>query len=247
MKNFIQTISFIFALTLSLPLSAQQSSIKFIPGKILWGPRQLSFSFERAITDKLSANFGFSGMIPINLTNGALTVDSTTFATDNFTIGDGSIGGMTITPALRFYPGGRAIRGFYIEPFLRYFRYALRGNGVYQDFVAGNSDVDVRYRFQGFGLGGALGYQWVISDVITIEWLGGFGVAFSGINVRGDVSGPLENDVDQFIADLNEQLEGLPVVNQVAQSNTGGTDIQIGIPGITWPILRSSLAIGFAF
>lgn len=231
---------------LCLPLAAQQNVIKVAPGKLI--SRNLALTYERVLSDNRSVSIDLHNFFrrdPIGQFSTALDE----FNTDTFNVSNLSFGGFTLTPNYRHYFGGRAPRGFYFSPFLRFFQYTGTWALDYQGVNAEEVMLDGRLRFRGLGGGLSVGFQFLIADRVSIDWHGGLGLTVAGLRHRGDLD--LQNvasaDVQAFEDQMNLYIEeNLGFINQRIDLEEG-LGVNFRIPGLLWPVLRSSLALGVAF
>ncbi|MDX1907436.1 MAG: DUF3575 domain-containing protein [Bacteroidia bacterium] len=232
----------ILVLVSGLSASAQQNAIKVTPIRLLG--RQLHLGYERALTDKMSV--GLSGMtfFPFQFDDG--TIANANLNTANTEISSGTLKGYSVTPELRFYPGSKgAMRGFHAEPFVRHYAWTLGTEGEYTD-GADVSQVATDLRLSGTGLGVSIGFQGIVGDVFVIDWFIGGGATASRVRVSGAVDGPLEEDVQAYIDDLNASIGAVPGLgNNLIKGDAESFNFKSSFVAI--PVLRTGLSIGVAF
>ncbi|MEO0897632.1 MAG: DUF3575 domain-containing protein [Bacteroidota bacterium] len=233
-----------FFLMSVVSLSAQQNVLKISPGKLI-SVRSLSVSAERAIEGHHSAAFGFNAMIPWNALNTADLIGISTSG-NSWSLQEANLEGFTLTPEYRYYFQEDAPIGFYGGVFLRYYRY--RANGQLNLDINSISDASFAssFRLQGIGGGIEMGYQKVWDNGITIDFNVGIGVAGAGLRLSGDFTNVAQEDIEPAISQINEFLDGIPLVN-AQLPNEDRLTINRRIASGVLPIARSNLSIGFAF
>ncbi|MDX2285426.1 MAG: DUF3575 domain-containing protein [Bacteroidia bacterium] len=246
----MKTRLFGFALLMALSVSAiaQSNVIKITPLRLL--TRQVNVGYERKITDKLSIGLNGGFYIPFSSSDSALFGQIDFSNGGDVAVQQSSFGGLTVTPELRVYFSQKgALRGFHLDPFLRYFNYNIGVDGVYQDPTEGNSDISSKFRFSGGGAGLSLGFQGIVADIISIDWFIGGGAGVGGFRLDLSAEGPLEDDIDSYVddvrAELNAQLPGLG--DRLVQESSVADGYRFRIPAGVVPIFRTGLAVGIAF
>jgi hypothetical protein len=148
----MKKITLIFAcLALAGSLFAQSEKKNIIKTNIL-SPllRTFHLNYERAFTEKISGQLGFLYFAGFNQ-------------------GDTRFNGFGVTPEVRFYPGGKALTGFFLGLSPRY--QSLKLEIDYND-VNGNNATD-KATLSSIGAGLVLGGQWIFGDIVSLEVLGG--------------------------------------------------------------------------
>lgn len=144
-----------------------------------------NFSYERAITEKSSFQIGgLIGSIGIGTTNSGESLRYTGFG---------------VTPEFRFYLAGPGnMRGFYVAPHL-----LLRNYNVSGTYVDNQGEFKSTANLLSFGGGATLGYQFIFSDVFSLEFLGGpqyRGLSFSATaEGRSDDQGVQEESINGLL------------------------------------------------
>jgi len=108
-----------------------------------------------------------------------------------------------------------------------------------------NSLIDGKTHVSGIGGGFGLGTQKVWDSGFLIDWNVGVGVAIMSGSMVGTVVGPINDDIPGFVQDMAEALSRIPLVN--AELTNTGDDLDARGSGIPWPILKTQVAIGYAF
>ena len=86
-----------------------------------------------------------------------------------FSISDTKFTGFGITPELRFYPGGDALHGFFVGPYLRYQNFKLSSPGYTYNSSGSTTATTNEATLNTFGGGANLGYQWVFGEHFVLE------------------------------------------------------------------------------
>ncbi len=213
---------------------AQENVAKLGLTPFLFGNTNLNY--ERAIGERFSINAKLGFGIPSN--NVPLTGSS------GGQISDGRYRAFEATPELRIYSKKKgALRGFYWGPWLRYRQWSISGT---DDFTTYQTSVDAS--LSTFNGGILLGAQWLINDVISIDW-SFFGLGLGVYNLRGElISDDPSVDWEQVRrdveAEIGESLDNIPGLDFDASNEGGRVAVSLPFPSVAF---RSSLAVGIAF
>jgi hypothetical protein len=137
---------------------------------------QAEFSFSRFISLALGASYLPKRGVPDFIYDLQRNPYNSYFSSPIFE-------GRMITPELRFYPFGRAPKGFYIAAYLQYAHYVAHQTVSYQDFSSQGAPTYsalATHDYKGTTYGLMIGKQWVIAKYLTIDWWivgGGYGKA----------------------------------------------------------------------
>lgn len=239
--------NFFLALLLSfsaLPLAAQRNVVKFTPLRLAVG--SLNGAYERVLSDHVSLGLGANASFLYG--NSDFVFDTEVIEGSNFAYSSSDLNGLTLTPEAKIYVGGNAPRGFYLNPFVRYLGYTQTGSGTYTGSAGEVSSVNLRTRFSGGGAGFGIGAQWLIADMISIDWYGGLGLAVTGVGVSATGQGALFNDAQAFVDEINAQIDQIPFVGpRFDVADIVDNELRARAGGIPFPILRTGLAVGIAF
>ncbi len=123
-----------------------------------------SLFYERELIDLMSAQMGVGYL--------------------NYKIEETKFKGLTLTPELKFYIRNNAIDGFYMAPYLRYFKY---------DYEEGEDSGEGS--FAAFGGGVAFGRQWIMKKGFVMDLFFGGHYTDGSINI---VSGEEPEDITKF-------------------------------------------------
>jgi hypothetical protein len=199
--------------------------------------QNLSFQFERAVSNKVSLALGVSFMPERNV--------------PSMIVGDGqdisriSLSDFSVTPELRWYPttGDGAPQGFYFAPYIRYTRFSMT---MPHTNVKSGKEFTLNGTFTGMGAGLMIGYQWLISDKFSVDWWL-MGVHGGSASVNLVIDSPDLNDPTLDKDDLTRTLGNmdLPMSDTPEVTYSGSTaTIKFAAPYIGF---RPGLTIGYAF
>lgn len=202
-------------------------------------------SYERALGERASLRLAV-GITPTRQIPGSNILRSLLIQNpDDSNFGmNGTYVRVSVTPELRGYLGKKgAPNGFYGSLFGRY---------GYHNIVAPYSiplrqstiDTEASLRIQVFGMGLGIGYQWLINQVISLDFYAGGGLSYTGFRLQVFDENLTQEGYEALFEALAEELkvnldpEDLPRFI----TNRGLT---IRAP-LVLPILRVGLGIGFA-
>lgn len=206
-------ICFLFA---STAIFGQKNAVKLVlaPGKLVTA-NNVGLAYERKLTDSFTAslkfNFSTKNAAPLS---GALTEfakDQLDSANANADIFNNKFKSSGLTLELRFYTGGKALKGFYLAPY-----FGLQ-TGTFENFdfdfadkvnpsITHRGNVDMGFNFIGGGIG--IGNQWTIADKISIDilWLG-LGVGSTNFGVTGTELPGDEIDFEEIDKDVQAFID----------------------------------------
>lgn len=226
---FVPLIALIsFATTYS-----QENVVKVGLGGLVFG--NLKAGYERIISDNQSLTINAGMLIPRELP-GFIEIDSELEDIDS------ELSSFSLSAEYRFYTGDNvAPRGFYLAPYARLNNFSFKFNDVYD-----GNEATVDSDFSTLGIGLQLGYQWVISDLVTIDWY------FFGLGLDRDVySAKFTSDEQGFdYAELEEdirtEVEDIPIIGKNFELETGDDYVKCET-SFLFPGLRAGLSIGIIF
>ena len=206
-------------------------------------------SYERAFNDNMSGALTVSympgrGLPFVSLFEGA-GGDST--LTSPFK--DMTISGVGIMPEFRFYTSSSddAPRGFYVGPYLKYSSIKLTSSFTDTYFDVNNvkqtGTIGLIGKYSAVGGGISIGYQWLISDVVSIDWtfIGlGYGNAKVSMTISSDDLDT--SDLEAEAIDLEADIAGFGTATITVEPNSVTISAKRG-----WPVLRGGITLGFAF
>lgn len=169
--------------------------------------------------------------------------------------------GRAITGEIRYYPGKKiekqAPRGFYLAPYIRSAKYEVSSQYVYKNSSNNpaswpKGSLDVKFSALGYGL--SCGYQWVISNHISIDWTI-VGAHYGKSKISGSFSSPeLPNTLGEDVstinidADLNDAYPFNGTHASITYSTASGVgEATFDLTKVNWYGLRTAISIGFAF
>lgn len=220
--------------------------------------RNLNFSFEQKLYDKFSVKCGLGYMLPGKLPWLGI---SKSFMGDNETEGyleialdNLRISAINLTPEIRFFPKGKALKGLYMGPYAKYADYMFKSSYTsdvdYTDNGSSYTKQDVVFELTGHlrkvGAGIVIGYQWIISEKFSVDLcLFGPGLVYAFASSTVDSPEfPSSRDIGEFTA---EELSNIPDilgkidVEQLSRTSAKGT----------WnrflPVCRFNLSVGIVF
>lgn len=189
---------FVLALTATIAVTAQDNIVKLGLDGLSSG--KINLEYERVINDRQSANVRFGVYIPRHF---PYDLEYQT----GFRVQNDRISGFTFNPEYRFYGKKKdAPQGFYTGLGFNIGSYSIGADHNYEGAMTIN-----KLKLGLVGVGVQFGYQWVINDMITIDW------AFIGLRVnRFKVAGEsyceeediidyvgVKEDIDEFIYDFS--------------------------------------------
>jgi hypothetical protein len=201
----------------------------------------ISLIYERGIIPRVSAGIGvgykYKGTLPslLNIENSEIIVDF------------GDITGFSITPEAKYYlracdPG--KLEGFYVG---LYFRYTGYQSGADFEYIPESSPTEYYYsdiHMNEFGVGIQLGYQMIIKERFSIDFLL-IGPRFSSYKLGYEFDKPPS---EQFLNDLSDAL------NEVVDRFGFDYNVDINQEGeakanssFSFANVRFGLSLGFAF
>lgn len=220
-------------------------------------PLQYEFSFHKNLSAALGINV-FN--LPKRIRNQIISEDDGSGeGLTNF-----KIGGWSITPEFRFYPGKKekhqAPHGFYLAPYFRYSKTNISGDFVSNLPDPNNSNVErpvttnMALGLGGYSMGLMIGSQWLIGKHFVIDWwiLG----AGSG---KGRLTAELSQDAFVFSSseqdELRETLENsfeniaLPGYGSITpEVTTNETGAKLTLRGVPMTSVRAfGLSLGIYF
>lgn len=247
-KVFNIALGIVFMLLLVFPKSThaqyRYNVIKITPIK-LGIQRALAFSYERVFHEKQSVGMGFLGVFPWNALNTAGLVGINSSG-DRWELETLRFSGLTLSPEYRFYLMEDAPEGLYAGVFGRYFQYKATTSLNFDLDANTTGNLLADFRFRGIGLGVEVGYQKVWDNGFTFDYHLGAGAAFAGLRLQGQLNDVLPDQIEDAITQVNDFLNQIPILNVVVP-NQENLAVNTPVAAGAWPILRSSLSIGYAF
>ncbi len=263
----MKLLRLLFALVMvgafSVPAVAQNHVIKLTPLKLLGPVRNLQLGYEGVVSEKVSLGVDVKIALPrtTDLSGSSLTSDDAGqdigFEINNGVItfdevsGESGIldeirfSGISVTPQARFYLGAKeAPEGFYLNPWVRFFRYNSETEVTWVE-PAGTSDIVSGFSYGGFGFGGSLGWQWFLGEHVVLDWNLGLGGLFARVGASGSVTGQLENDIQAAENRVNEWF--LQNYDTDPQISFDSNSFDLKSTYFLLPVFRTNLSLGYAF
>lgn len=230
-------------LALFLPATAQQNKnvIKVnVPGLLL---TQVNPGLEVAVGDKVSLGVWVNWLPDRDLG----FIDNALEAEDAGFIGDFALGGFSVTPELRFYPGNKrpAPHGFFIGPYATYGSYGIEAP---YEFTPSSTNESITADSRGFidfyGGGFIIGNQWLIGENFVIDLFGGLGIvgARAGISIKDDRLELL--DYEEIRDELEQEIDiDSDHITFFAENNKAG----FRTTSVLLPHGRFGFSLGYSF
>lgn len=166
--------------------------------------------------------------------------------------GDITPKGLFVNPYFRYYTS-KAMTGFYLEAFARYYNYTFL---VPYDYDKNNRKIRANLDGTATGTGGGLGLgvQLALASHVYMDINGGFGMA-SG-NVHLETNDPnldaadyqnIKHNIENHVEDSDIQIFLLDKVISGLEANADATSAWGDIKNQVFPITRFGIAIGYAF
>lgn len=154
--------------------------------------------------------------------------------------------GIGFTPEIKFYTSSErdAPRGFYIAPYMRYAAYGVSSEFRYRNDDLSIAHISIDGNSTSIGGGVAMGVQFVISDLIAIDWaifaLGGA----SGKTVVNVHEQDLQEDLYTMITEDFEDVERF--YGSYTVENISDNEVKVTAKGLL-PCIKMGLSIGIVF
>jgi hypothetical protein len=233
----MKKIFFVIAFLLTVSVFAQENNIKLGIGGIAMG--DYSLSYERLITPKstINANFGY-----LNLEWGALPVVSLSDISSDVKLNQIK-SGLHSSIDYRFYAGKKDnLRGIYFAPYVRYWDYKF----VMDDEIDGTI-FDINTKVWSIGLGFQMGYQWLVSDKISIDWYFlGFGAEWLNTSAAYVTQNGSAFNYSTIEDDVLGVFDGFTFVEKRLTTEPVDDRLKINLP-VWLPGVKTGISIGYAF
>jgi len=269
MKKYALAILFVSGIVAFA--SAQKNVIKLKPLKTIGSavlgatPILIEAGYERKLIPALSAqlNVGFSLENDVAVP-GFLTSAQEKSVLSKLGLNQLAMKSFSFTPAVRFYPGMRAPKGFFLEGYFKYTN--LSGSSPFNydyemsvtDPNSGNQidityplDVNYSNKFNLVNYGLAIGNQWLLAqDHLSIEIMW-FGIGWGSMRQDHSINGQLIEE-DKLRKIINEEMaeaghppypenEPVPDVGYDDVANKFGLDVVAQIENI--PVVGSNVEV----
>lgn len=229
-----KTILLSFALLLSVSLFAddkdkkgdlpeKKNAVKLNLTSLVY--KNIAVQYERALGPKIAVACQIR-LMPKGSLPFANSFDQA--AGDSVDISAIKVGSFAITPEFRFYPR-KAMKGFYLAPYLRYRNISLEAPIKYTDDNNKTETLTLDGKFSSFGGGLMIGSHFNIGKSFSLDWFI-LGVHFTStkMNLSGKASGVNLSQTEQ--QDLKKEIDASLVDNKfiknaVVSVNAQGADL----------------------
>jgi len=152
-----------------------------------------------------------------------------------------SIKGFGIAPEYRIYTSKKALKGFYLAPYIQYKNFSTKFDGEVDGYYG-----TLKTTYNNVGIGFQLGAQWLIKQRVSIDWYFlGLGANRSNIKMRLTSNDP-NIDFREYEKDAEEILRDIPFLEDKVESSSGSNYGEVKA-GLILPALRGGLSLGIAF
>ena len=211
-----------------------ENVIKIHPLNYIYG--SLSLGYERALDEKNSIDIGIG--IPIEKPfYGEL---AKAVINDEYTVDESTVSNFHLRAAYRHYTGKQlAPKGFYLEPYLKYqtLKPYLKG-------WSGDDDGELEGKYSSFVGGFQIGYQFLISKTVTLDWYFlGFEAGIGNI----DFTGKSSTNLEKYKQDIENGVDGVPYYGDKIKVETVDDHIEVTAKNMFMPLFRSGFSLGIAF
>lgn len=204
------------------------------------------FEYEHMLNEKNAFEFGIG--IPTSRT--FVNKYGMSWSEDE-NISNDKLGIFSLRAAYRHYTGKSMLpKGFYIAPYIRYQGISASADNVRTiDYGQENSSYDENYdaKIHTIGAGCQLGYQFLISETITLDFFFfGFEAGLGSIDANVYVSDP--NEVTYVYDDIRDAVNDLPSIwSNHIDVTSGNNNINIKGKNLFTPMYRGGFSLGIAF
>lgn len=223
------------------PEPIRRNVIKFNPTPMmLWNIKNVTFSYERILNTKQSFTVGLGYLVFDNLLGDTIL--------NTYKVNTREKSGLNFSCEYRFYMNKRNSRpipdGLYLSPFFSAYLYQFK-NGLDVIQSQAGDFAQLSGGFYAFNFGGALGYQFVLWERMTLDLvLVGPAVTYYGgkLNIKGEIN--LE-EIKEINEDLyNKIIEKYPMADGVLVDETFKQNGKVNILSVGY---RYLLQIGYRF
>ena len=238
-------VTFLLAICF-IAVSAQtekKNIIKIYPISPFFGKTTLGY--ERVINEQSSVTFNLGLPTGVHIDN-YLSSNSS----EGFDPKDGKLKGLLIMSGYRLNLSKRgAPLGFYFEPFLKYEKFDLDILGSFIDDERDMFEGSLKGDYSAFGLGVQFGAEWLISDVVSVDFtiigteakLGTLELLYT------DLSGGV--DIHDVYTELEDAIDNVPIIGnkiELSKDENKGL-VAMKLPKQFVPGLRFTFSLGIAF
>jgi hypothetical protein len=223
-----------FALFFSIPVLAfSQGFMQTHVAKVGITPlmfRSIALNYEFAFNEEKSISIHGGFTMPHSLPSG-------------LDLEDNEFNGFFIMPEYRMYKSFKhAPGGFYLAPYARFNRYntSVRMIDFYQE-----NDGDLEASLTNFGVALQLGYQFFLSDRITLDvYFFGAGLFYNMTKTKITPDDP--NLTEEFKQEIDNASVDIPLLGKKMEIDNKGDHVLITAPFLS-PGIRIGASLGIAF
>lgn len=213
--------------------------IKLAPASLLAG--KIGFGGEINDGDKTSCTI-YAGMPYASTFNWTIDGTARTLTTKTYSVMAG----------YRVYVGKKNLQGFYIEP---YFKCVDNKISTSAEYMIGKSNMNfnITSNYHGVGIGGQLGYQFLIAKKISIDW---YLIGPEANSCKYEfLARPMNNvmvwdevAIDDARIELTRFVRDIPVIGEKTSINVNGDarTVNAVYRGLM-PGFRTGISFGFRF
>lgn len=233
-KNLLKLLMTNSLLILILAATGQDNIIKTSISGYLLGDFSLSFERQTYENQSIQLRFGyFQPTLSPFISEKTLTPSEYTFVD--------SKGSPQASIEYRFYTKREGLTGFYLGPYFRY--YSI--NADYTDVIKENT-FNVDGSINSFGLGVQLGYNWIINDIVSIDF-SFFGAGIDKNTVKLIYTHNSAGfDYNTIVNDVNEVFKDVRYLEKRLKNEVSADNLTTKIPFL-FPGLKAGVTIGIVF
>jgi hypothetical protein len=198
--------------------------------------RKLNLEYEYAFTDNMSGNMRLGILFPQHL-----PYDLEYYA--GYRVAEDRLSGISLNPTFRFYNKNHdAPEGFYTGLGFNYGRYKIKGNHNYEGSFTENV-IHVSF----VGAEAQFGYQWIIADLITIDW-GFIGIRLNRLGIEGasTCDDPGVVDYVEMKSDVDKAMDDVPLYGNNLELVAGQNFMHASAHAF-FPYFTMNLSVGIKF
>lgn len=233
LKNYV----LLFLMLAGMVVNAQDHVIKAgLTGAILG---DINFGFEQKLNDKSSLQFRFGYFDPTL----SVAIPEKAFTPKAYSLLESS-GGINTSVEYRFYLSKKkGLQGFYVAPYLRYFNQKM----LFDDEIEGYT-FSVDTKLSTIGMGGQLGYQWIVNEVFTLDlFFFGIGGDFYKAEIKYELDPePSGFNYSMVTSHVDDVFKDIDYLHKKLDHNVND-DNHTSILPFFFPGFRAGISVGVAF
>ena len=242
-KKFLVTFLLAMSIIAASAQTEKKNIVKLFPVSPFFGKTTLGY--ERVINEQgsLTFNLGLPTGVTINR-----YLDSN--SSEGFDPESGNLKGLLIMPGYRLNLSKRsAPLGFYFEPFLKYEKFDVDISGYFVDNEMERFSGNLTGDYSGFGLGVQFGAEWLISDVVSVDFtiIGTEAKIGTMELLYTDLSH--EVNIDDVYDELADGIDNVPIIGDKIELTKDAAKglVSMKLPKQFVPGLRFTFSLGIAF